>query len=241
MEGGGVAPLEQGGQTLPQAIHARVSKLTGHRCDDGQVFVWCVEHVAVAAHLFSDGAQSVFTSALLELVEHDEVGHVEHLDFLKLRVRAELCGHHVQRMVGNGRDRVTALANAAGLTEDEVKTHGFGHVDGTVKVIRDFRARAAARQRAHEQVAVGQGVHADAVAQKCAARALSRRIDAQQADLQFGVVAQDAEHQFIEKAGFTRAPGSCESDDRHVTLDRGGTRGLEVLLKGRVVRTFREG
>ena len=135
VEGGGFAALEQGSQALPQAIHAWVGELAGHRGDDGQVFIRSIEHVPVAAHLLADGPQCIFAATLLELVQHDEVGDVEHLDLLQLRVRAEFRGHHVEGVVGHGRDGVTALADAAGLAEDEVEADRLRHLDGAVEVV----------------------------------------------------------------------------------------------------------
>ena len=238
VEGGGFAALEQGSQALPQAIHARVGELAGHRGDDGQVLIWSIEHVPVAAHLLADGPQGVFAAALLELVQHDEISDIEHLDFLELRVGAEFRGHHVEGVVGHGRDGVTALADAAGFAEDEVEADRLGHLDGAVEVIRNLRARAAARQRAHEQVVVGECVHADAVAQQGAAGALSCGVHAQQADLEFGIVAHDAQHQFVQEAGFSGPTGAGESDDGNVALGRSGTGGFEVSTEGGVVGAF---
>ena len=238
VEGGGFAALEQGSQALPQAIHAWVGELAGHRGDDGQVFIRSIEHVPVAAHLLADGSQCIFAATLLKLVQHDEVGDVEHLDLLQLRVRAEFRGHHVEGVVGHGRDGVTALADAAGLAEDEVEADRLRHLDGAVEVVGNFGARTATGQRAHEQVVVGQGVHADAVAQQGAAGALSRRVHAQQADFELGIVAHDAQHQFVQEAGFSSPTGAGESDDRNVALGRSGTGGFEVSTEGSVVGAF---
>ncbi len=241
MEGGGFSALEQGSQALPQAIHARVGELAGHGGYDGQVFVWSVEHVAVAAYLLADGPQGIFTAALLKLVQHDKVGHVEHLDLFQLRVRAKFRGHHVEGVVGHGRDGVAALTDAAGFAKDEVEADRLRHLDGAVEVVGNLRARAAAGQRAHEQVVVGQGVHADAVAQQGTAGALSCRVNAQQADLEVRIVAHDAQHQLVQEAGFSGTTGAGEPDDGNVTLGRSGTCGFQSVMEGGVVGAFREG
>ncbi len=234
----GCLKAHQSGDLLPQAVHASVSELAGDGGDDGEFLVGHVEHVAVAAHLLANGSQGVFAAALLVLVEHDHVGHVKHLDLLELGVGAELGGHDVKRTVGHRRDGVAALADAAGLAEDEVEADRLGDLDGSVEVGADLRAAATAGEAAHVEVVVGERIHADAVPKKGATGSLSRRVNAQQADLLAGVIPLNAEHQFVEQTGFSSPTRSGEPDDGHV-LVRGATRfnsGLERLLVGR----FRE-
>ena len=54
-----------------------------------------VMNVAVAAHLLAHVAQRVLGAAAVELVDHDQVGEVEHVDLLELAWRAELRRHDV--------------------------------------------------------------------------------------------------------------------------------------------------
>ena len=61
------------------------------------------EGLAVARHLAADVAERVLGAASLELVDHHEVGEVEHVDLLELRRRAVLGRHDVDRHVGQRR------------------------------------------------------------------------------------------------------------------------------------------
>src|SRR5690554_3438935 len=54
-----------------------------------------VADMPVSADLFAHGTKRVFTSGLLELIEHHKTRKIEHVDLLKLRMSPELCGHHV--------------------------------------------------------------------------------------------------------------------------------------------------
>ena len=152
----GCLEAHESGDLLPQAVNATVSKLAGDGGDDGEFLIGDIEHVAVAAHLLANGSQGVFAAALLVLVEHNHVGHVEHLDLLELGVSAELGGHDVEGMVGHRRDGVAALADAARFTKDEVEADRFGDLDGSVEVGADLRAAASAGKAAHVEVVVGE-------------------------------------------------------------------------------------
>ena len=120
----------------------------------------------------------VFAAPLFVLVEHDHVGDVEHFDLLELGVCAELGGHDIEGTVGHRRDGVAALADAAGLTKDEVEADRFGDLDGSVEVGADLRAKATAGKAAHVEVVVGERVHANAVAKKGATGSLSGWVNA---------------------------------------------------------------
>ena len=226
------------GDLLPETVHTPVSELARDGGDDGEFLVGHVEHVAVASHLLANGSQGVFAASLFVFIKNDNIGHVKHFNLLELGVSPEFGGHHIEGMVGHRRDGVAALADAAGFAENEVEADRFGDLDGSVEVGADLRAAATAGETAHVEVVVGERVHADAVPKQGAAGSLSGRVDAQQADLLAGVVALNAEHQFVEQAGFPRAARTGEPDDGHV-LVRGAARlngRLERLLVGR----FRE-
>ena len=50
----------------------------------------------------------------------------------------ELSGHDIEGVVGHRRDGVAALADAAGLTKNEVKTDRLSDLDGSVEVGADL-------------------------------------------------------------------------------------------------------
>ena len=225
---------DHGGDLLPEAVHAPVGELAGDGGDDGEFLVGHVEHVAVASHLLANGSQGVFAAPLFVFIKNDNIGHVEHFNLLELGVSPELGGHHVEGMVGHRRDGVAALADAAGLAENEVEADRFGDLDGSVEVGADLRAAASAGEAAHVEVVVRERIHTNPVSKKGAAGSLAGRVNAQQADLLAGVVPLNAEHQFVEQAGFSCAARPGEPDDGHV-LVRGAARlngRLERLLVG---------
>ena len=76
----------------------------------------------IAPPLLAHVAQRVFGAALLELVQHDHVGEIEHVDLLELAGRAVLGGHDIQREVREIDDLGVALADAGGLDDDQVET-----------------------------------------------------------------------------------------------------------------------
>ena len=106
--------------------------------------------------MLTNGSKRIFTAALFVLVEDDKVGHIEHLNLLKLSVSAEFSGHHVQGTVGHRGDGVAALTNTACFAEDHIESNRLGHFDGSVEVGADFRTRATAGKTAHVEVIVGE-------------------------------------------------------------------------------------
>ena len=83
----------------------------------------------IALPLLAHVAQAVLGAALLELVEHDHVGEVEHVDLLELARRAVVAGHHVQRQVDEVDDLGVRLADAGGLDDDQVEARELVQLD----------------------------------------------------------------------------------------------------------------
>ena len=104
------------------------------------------ERLAVARHLPADVAERVVGAASLELVDHHQVGEVEHVDLLELRRRAVLGRHDVDRHVGQVGDRGVALADTGRLDHDEVEPGHPARVDHRGQVRREpLRWRRASR------------------------------------------------------------------------------------------------
>ena len=83
----------------------------------------------IAPPLLAHVAQRVLGAALLELVEHDHVGEVEHVDLLELARRAVLAGHDVQRQVDQVDDLGVRLTDARGLDDDQVEAGELVELD----------------------------------------------------------------------------------------------------------------
>ncbi len=80
-----------------------------------------LEGAAVALHLLAHVAQRILRPAAVELVDRDEIGKVEHVDFLELAGGAELRRHHVQREVHMRDDGRVPLADAGSLDQYQVE------------------------------------------------------------------------------------------------------------------------
>ena len=108
----------------------------------------------IAAPLLAHVAQRVFGAALLELVQHDHVGEVEHVDLLELARRAVFGGH--RRTATDPRDRRSPVSlwpmpavsttieveARRAIQRDHIGEHGAGR-----------QVLAARGQRAHEHAA----------------------------------------------------------------------------------------
>jgi hypothetical protein len=86
--------------------------------------------VVVAPELLAHVPQGVEAAALVELVDGDDVGVVEHVDLLELRRRAVFAGHHVQGDVGVLGDLGVALPDAAGLDDHQIEGRRLADADG---------------------------------------------------------------------------------------------------------------
>jgi len=121
-------------------------------------------------------AQRVGRALAVVLVDRDEVGEIEHVDFLELARRAEFRRHHVQRHVHQRHDRGIPLADARGLDHDQIEAGNLACGDRLGQRFRDLRSRGARGERAHENVAAVDRVHTDAVAQQRPAALAPRRV-----------------------------------------------------------------
>ncbi len=124
----------------------------------------------VAPPLLAHVAQRILGAALLELVDHDQVGEVEHVDLLELARGAVLARHHVDREVDQIDDLGVALADAGRLDHDQVEPGELEQRDRVGEHGAGGEMLAARRERAHEDALVRQAVHADAVAEQRATR-----------------------------------------------------------------------
>ena len=119
----------------------------------------------IAAPLLAHVAQAVLGAALLALVEHDEIGEVEHVDLLELARGAVLARHHVQRQIDEIDDLGVGLADAGGLDDDRDRIRRPDTARSRPSAPREVARCCAARgQRAHEDRLGGEAVHADAIA-----------------------------------------------------------------------------
>src|SRR5690606_15284298 len=86
---------QQSAQVGEHPAHAGDVELAGDRRIHRHVFVGRLERDAVALPLLADVTQGVFGAALVVLVEHDQLGVVDHVDLLELAGGAVVAGHDV--------------------------------------------------------------------------------------------------------------------------------------------------
>ncbi len=108
-------------QGVVERGHAVVVELGGDGAEDRHLVGALAEGLAVALDLLAHVLHGVVAAALLELVDHGEVGEVEHVDLLELGGRAVLAGHDVEGHVHEVHDARVALADAGGFDDDQVE------------------------------------------------------------------------------------------------------------------------
>ena len=201
-------------QRAEQRIDAGVVELARDRRIDRQRLRRRLEELAVARHLLAHVPERVLGAALLELVEHDEIREVEHVDLLELAGGAVVRGHHVHRQVDEIDDLRAALPDTRRLDHDQVEPgrlqqlHGVGEHRGSRQVL------APGRERAHENLLVCKRIHADTVAQQRAARAPLRRVHGDDGDAAVREAAHDSIQDFVGQRGLAGAAGAGDADDR---------------------------
>ena len=95
---------ERRAQLCEQMIHAGIVEAAGDRRKHRHLRVRQPRLLRmIAPPLLAHVAQGIFRAALFELVEHDHVREVEHVDLLELARRAVLAGHDVERHDRRGR------------------------------------------------------------------------------------------------------------------------------------------
>jgi len=221
-----------------ELVGPRVVELGRDGAHDREVVVLGFPQVVVALELLPHVAQRVFGASFVKLVDGHHVGEIEHVDFLELRRRPKLGGHHVQGHVAVVHDLGVALTNAAGLQHDQVELRGFEDVERFLHVTRQGQIRLACGQGTHVHPVRVDGVHADAVAEQRPAGFSLGRVDAHQRDALLGEVDQEPPHKLVHHGGFARPAGAGDAqhgDDREVGLDvcKGGAEGFGVVLRGR--------
>src|SRR5258706_15387246 len=203
------AVLDKRGQdTLVEGGNAVVVEARSDGAVYRHVLGGAVEELTVALVLLPHVPQRVLAALAVELVDGDEIGEVEHVDFLELARRAVFGRHHVERGIGERHDRRIALADAGSLDDHQVESGHLAGRDHVGEAPGDFGFGAARGERAHEHAPSGDRIHANAVAEQRTAGFPPRRIDRENGDAEpVFLVEPEAAHQLIGERGFSRA--SC--------------------------------
>ena len=179
------------------------------------------EGFAIALHLLADVAVGILGTLAVELVDRDDIGEIEHVDFLELALGAELGRHHVQRHVGQRHDRGITLADAGSLDDDQVEVADLAGGDRVLDHGRDFSDRISSRDRAHVNVGVIDGVHANAIAEQRTAGFAPGRVDCDDGDFQrIGMVEAEAADDFVGQRRLARTAGAGDAEHGRVAFGR---------------------
>ena len=193
---------------------AGVVELGGDRRVDRHLVLGELEGDPVAAPLFAHVAERVGGALLVELVDHDDLGEVEHVDLLQLRGGAELARHHVDRQVDEVDDLRVGLADAGGLDDHQVELGGAQVGDRVGEDGGGREVLPAGRHRAHVDLLVAEAVEADAVAEQGAAGAAAGRVDGEDGDAQVGQVLDEAREELVGDGRLAGAAGAGDADHR---------------------------
>ena len=155
--------MEYSCEPLPEHVHPGVCELTRYRGNHWKGGVVCIPHLAIALELLANLRQRLLRAPAVELVEHDDVRGIQHLELLKLTGSPILTRRDVHRHICYLSNGVVTLADAAGLHEHHVKAHGLTGLDGPADTVSYLTTALPARERAHEQVLVGERIHPDAI------------------------------------------------------------------------------
>ena len=192
---------------------AGIIELAGNGRVHRHFVVTNVERDVVSFPLLADVAQGVFGAPLVEFIEHDQIGEVEHVDLLELAGGTVITGHHVDREIHEIHDLAVALPDAGRLHDDEVEAERLEEQDVVAKHLARRKVLPARRNRTHEHPVRPQGIHSNTVTQQGAARAPPRRIHRKHGDMHLGVTADESIEDFVGDAALSGAAGAGDADD----------------------------
>ena len=206
--------LLHGGQNgAVEAVHARVVELRSNGTEHRHLVLGLVPEAVVALELLAHVAQRVEGPALVELVEGNNVGEIEHVDFLQLGGGPVLGRHHVEAGVGVLDDFGVTLPDAGSFEDDEVELGGPHHVHGVLHVLAQGQVALAGSQAAHVHPGAVDGVHPDPVAEQCPAGFALAWVDGDDGNGFLGEVEQEPPHQLIHEAGLARPARAGDTED----------------------------
>ena len=201
-----------------QRRHAVVVEFGSDGAEDRHFLRLLVEGLAVALDLLAHVLHGVVAAALFELVDHHQVGKIQHVDFFELRGGPVFAGHDVYRDVDEVHDARIALADAGGLGDDEIEARGLDRQHRVRQHLRYLGRRPAGGERAHVDPRAADGVHADAVAQQGAAGLAARGIAAQHRHPHVVEVVQDAHDELVGQGGLAGAAGARDAHHRRLAV-----------------------
>ena len=189
---GGQLVLQQAAQIGEHPAQAGIVELRSDARIDRNVFVFDVEGDTVAFPLLADIAQGILGAALVELVEYDQLGKIEHVDFFQLTRRAEITGHDIHGEIDQIDDLAVALTDTGRLDDHQIKAQPLEGADAVDQHCVGCRMLTTGCHRTHKDALGAQRVHADAVAEQCTTGATTRRVHGDYGNAHFRECRQEA-------------------------------------------------
>jgi len=218
---GEIHGAQRASDSVVQRRHPVVVETRCNRAVHRQRFERLGEGRGVALQLLAHVTQRVARAAPVELVDGDQIGEVEHVDLLELARRTELRGHDVERQICKLGNRGVALTDAGSFHDDDVDSRRLDGVNHDPQVGRQLGAGRAGCKRAHINLGMIDGVHADAVAEQGAAVPAPRRVHGYHRNARLAcTIEAEAAHQLVAKRRLSRPAGAGDADDRRTSLLR---------------------
>ena len=99
--------------------------------------------------LLAHVTQRVFGATLVVFVQHNKIGEIEHVNFLKLTRRAVFAGHDIDGEVHHVDDLAVALPDAGRFNDDEVEAKRLQEQDVITQHFTRREMLPPRRNRAH--------------------------------------------------------------------------------------------
>ena len=204
-------------QVHEEPVGGRIVELAGAGGIDRHLLHGVVEAPVGPLVLLAHIPQGILRPPLVGLVQHDDIGEIQHVDLLELAGGAVLRRHHVHGEVHQVRDLAIALADARGFDDHQVETLGLGGGDAGLQGLAGGPVGGAAGgQAAHEdavpQLGMVEGIHADAVAQEGAAGLALGGVHAEHGHSLVREIHQEAPQQLVDEGGLPGATGAGDAE-----------------------------
>ena len=204
-----------GQHALIERGHTIIVETRGLRAEDRHLVGCGGPELAIALVLLADIAQGIERALAIELVDGHEIGEIEHVNFFELAGRTKLGGHDIERGIDQRHDRGIALTDARGLDHDQIKARHLAGGDHIGQRLADLAAGIAGGERAHEDIGMVDGIHANAIAKQGPARLASRGVDRNDRDAKRIVLIEtQATHQLVGQARLAGTPGTGDAQRR---------------------------
>ena len=167
----------------------------------------------IALPLLANVAQRIFRAAFVVLVQHNQIGEVQHVYLFELAGRAVIAGHDVDGKIDEIDNLTIALADAGRLHDDQIEVQRFQEQHLVGEHFAGCKVLATRRDGTHVDPFRSQGVHADSVTEQRTTGAPARRVDGNDGNPLVREAGKHAVQDFIGDAALARTTGAGNADD----------------------------